>query len=109
MISRVFCILFGLWEIAGYSPKICVNCKFYIKSDLSSYPEYGVCMKYPKDVQQNANYLVTGVKEKPEYMYCSTARGNEKMCGIKGNDYVRVRAKKPKKPKGTINTKSESL
>lgn len=109
MISRVLYFLFGLQTIAGYTPKICVNCKFYIKSDLSSYPEYGVCMKYPKDVQQNANYLVTGVKEKPEYMYCSTARGNAKMCGTKGNDYVRVRAKKPKKPKGTINTKSESL
>jgi hypothetical protein len=109
MLLRIFCILFGIWEIAGYTPKICVNCKYYILTGLPSSPQYGKCQKYPRDIGVNANYLVTGVKETPEYRYCSTVRESEQMCGAKGKDYVRIRAKPKTSPKKSNTAKSKPI
>ncbi len=71
------------------SPKLCINCKFY-KKDFFSGSEFGKCALFPTEKPVD-KYLVNGkIKDRPmDYTYCSTARRNEKMCGLGGKYFVK--------------------
>ena len=82
--------LFSLFcFIETYKPRLCVNCKYFIKPDDILDTGYGKCSKHPKEEDNNMNYLVTGIKNQnqKQYWYCSTARKYDTMCGPDGKDY----------------------
>jgi hypothetical protein len=84
--------------IAGFSlkPKICIDCKHFIPSD-SNYAEFGKCSLSKYEIDKNdEKYLVTGIQVPlvVEYMFCSTMRSNEKLCGKEGKNYVKKYKKK---------------
>ena len=68
-------------------PKFCINCKYFIPSELNN-NEYGKCSMF-KILDQNNNFLITGIKsvKKEDYYYCSTTRDMWHMCGINGRVY----------------------
>jgi len=84
------------WSISFYNstqsikPKFCVNCKFYSSTT-------GYCLKYPKEQDNKADYLVLGkeIEKEKEYYYCTTSRKFEHMCGETGKEYVRKRKNNP--------------
>ena len=63
------------------TPKLCVNCKFFIS--LEGRNEYGRCSLFKK--QGDINYLIPW---KDDFLYCLTARSYEDMCGKEGKKYV---------------------
>lgn len=71
------------------SPKLCINCKFY-KKDFFSGSEFGKCALFPTEKPAD-KYLVNGKINDPpmDYTYCSTARKNDRMCGVEGKYFVR--------------------
>ena len=83
-------ILLGLFlTVSSMKPKLCINCKYYVNtSDLKSNIIYGKCLLSPKNNDNDINFLVSGQKN-IEYNYCSTARGNENICGKDGKLHVR--------------------
>ena len=60
----------------------CVNCIHFKKHWLSS-TTFGRCTLFPIDIENKADYLVSG-KPAKEFKFCSTARIDENMCGTKG-------------------------
>lgn len=75
-------------------PKLCVNCKYFIKPIPYAYfsesdMEYGVCSLFPKSSDNRFKSLVTGISKNKitEYTYCSTARKFNDMCGEEGKKY----------------------
>jgi|APGre2960657505_1045072.scaffolds.fasta_scaffold48235_2 hypothetical protein len=80
-------------------PKICTNCKFFIKDYLSL--EFSKCAFFEKNEPEDEyekkknkiNFLVSGNKKtekiKPtDYFFCSTARDSINMCGIEGIQFI---------------------
>jgi len=69
-------------------PKLCIDCKFFIKDNVFTLNEFGKCALFSK-VKKNDNYLVDGSKQydKMEYSYCSIVRNFEDMCGEEGRLY----------------------
>ena len=67
------------------TPKLCVNCKFFMKNFISG-NEYGKCSFFPKT--ESEIDLVTGVKKDAKYPFCSIVRNNDSMCGKEGKKYV---------------------
>jgi hypothetical protein len=69
-------------------PKLCVDCKFFIKDNFVTPNEFGKCALFPK-VKKNDDYLVDGKKryDKTEYSYCSIMRKYEDSCGEEGRLY----------------------
>lgn len=82
---RVLCIISLFLLVESYEQKFCINCKHFIKQSKYSSPEYGKCLKYPRDIT-DTKYLVTGIKDMSNYFFCTTARGTG-MCGPDGKDY----------------------
>lgn len=62
--------------------KFCINCKHFKPAFLSD-NEFGKCSVFPREKSNKIDYLISG-KPKLEYSYCSTARGDEDMCGPTG-------------------------
>ena len=71
----------GVKEI---KPKLCINCKHFITDDGSG--KFGKCSLFPTRKPSNFYDLVTGV-ERNEYMYCSTTRDQDNLCGKEGKMY----------------------
>lgn len=71
----------------SYRPRLCIHCTHFLTDDSSTHP-YGFCKKYPKKEEDQVRYLVTGVKDPPNYYYCTTVRQQEEWCGIQGKDYL---------------------
>ena len=75
--------------VKSTKPKLCVDCKHFTKDSVSS--KFGKCRLFPRDLEFQKtmynHYLVTGIKynlkEYTDFKYCSTARGDEEMCGEK--------------------------
>jgi len=82
IICSIIIPVFSLNEI---TPKLCVNCKFFMKNVISG-NTYGKCSFFPK-TEMNID-LVTGIKTDSKYHYCSIARDYDDMCGKQGKQYV---------------------
>jgi len=68
-------------------PKLCCNCKFFIKDSLLP-NRLGRCALFPKDQDKyDRDYLVDGIEPKEEYSFCSIAREYKNMCGPDGFFY----------------------
>lgn len=71
-------------------PKLCCDCKFFVK-DFLTMKKFGKCALFPKDQNQgeeeNMDYLVDGIKSKHDLSYCSIARRYKNMCGPEGTFY----------------------
>ena len=63
----------------------CVNCVHFKKHWLSS-TIFGRCDVFPKESENKVDYLISG-KPVKEFNFCSTARMDENMCGLKGKYY----------------------
>lgn len=84
-------------SLSEITPKLCVNCKYFKHSFLGN--KYGKCTLFPKDQDEdNIDFFVTG---KNDFMYCSTARIADDMCGKEGTKYIH----KPNKLKDVLNNK----
>ena len=69
------------------SEKICVNCKYFVKTPLCN-DLYGKCSAFQKNIENNnMNYLVSG-KPKKEYLFCISAREDTSLCGLEGKIYI---------------------
>ena len=62
------------------TPKLCVNCKFYI-SDSFKGTEYGRCSLFKRKGMDNDS-------GKDSFLYCLTARTYEELCGKEGKNYI---------------------
>ena len=79
-------------------PKFCINCKFAI-NDIDKYNllddenlQFIKCSLFKINEELNdSHFLVTGVNHisdsHPDYIYCSTARKFNHMCGKEGKMY----------------------
>ena len=73
-------------------PKICVDCKYFIKKEgfySHDYNRFGKCSLFPHIETRCEDFLVTGIEyeEIIDYKYCSTARTTDYMCGEEGKRY----------------------
>ena len=88
--KNIFFIIFSsiLSMQNAVKPKLCIDCKFFIKDNFFIPNEFGKCALFFK-VKKNDNYLVDGSKkyEKTEYSYCSIVRKYEERCGEEGRLY----------------------
>ena len=82
MKNRVVAALLAARSLKEITPKLCVNCKFFIS--LEGRNEYGRCSLFKKQ-GMDIDYLVPG---KDDFLYCLTARSYEDMCGKEGKKYV---------------------
>jgi hypothetical protein len=82
IISYFILPVFSLKKI---TPKVCINCKFFINS-ITSDNAHGKCSLFPREEENNVNFLVTGIKEE-DYNYCCIARRFDDMCGEEGKKY----------------------
>ena len=87
--------------LAAPRAKYCKTCKYFIQDNdfvFRKGDEFGKCLKFPKmnpDEQAKevkTRYLVTGKKHhvSNDYLYCSTARAFEDMCGENGKYYKNI-------------------
>jgi hypothetical protein len=74
-----------LFILSANAEKFCVNCKHF-KPAIISHPVFAKCKLFPKELDNNSDFLVLG-NPKKEYNYCSIARQNENMCGTDGKCY----------------------
>jgi hypothetical protein len=68
--------------------KFCINCKHVVKSN--SDPKYSKCSQFPL---RDSTFLVTGNKTNSDFLYCSTVRGQNDMCGENTTKYLKKRVK----------------
>ena len=86
---------------------ICINCRYYINNDID---KFGKCLLFKVHEHEDlfekrremTDFLVTGREKKkinqaPRYVFCSTARDNEYMCGKEGKKYEDKRLQNYKK------------
>ena len=77
-----------LFFVTIYSEKICINCKYFVKASFCNNDIYGKCSAFQKNIENNnMNYLVSG-KPKKEYLFCISAREDDKLCGLDGKMYI---------------------
>ena len=82
--ALIVSILIPVLSLNEITPKLCVNCKFFM-SNLLSGNSYGKCSLFPKtEIDLD---LVTGIKKYPKYQFCSIARDYDDMCGKEGKKY----------------------
>ena len=87
---------FSFYFVKSYKPKFCVNCKYFIQDhSLSKMVKYGRCTKFPKENQNEMEYLITGEKNKAvdSFHYCTTVRDCDDKCGKEGKYYRRKSVK----------------
>ena len=73
------CSITTVRSLKEITPKLCVNCKFFIS--LEGRNEYGRCSLFKKQGMD----IDSG---KDDFLYCLTARSYEDMCGKEGKKYV---------------------
>ena len=76
------CSIMTVRSLKEITPKLCVNCKFFIS--LEGRNEYGRCSLFKKQ-GMDVDYLIPW---KDDFLYCLTARSYEDMCGKEGKKYV---------------------
>ena len=83
----IFYIILLVCNCYTAKPKLCINCKNFIKHNIGD--EYGKC-KAAYYVENNNNFLITGINYDIEiqYHYCSTARSSNFLCGENGKKYI---------------------
>jgi hypothetical protein len=74
-------------------PKLCVNCKYFIKGNFFSGNKFGKCslLPIPTPEKINIDFLVDGFgsleDKKKDYYFCSTSRKFDDLCGKEGKLY----------------------
>ena len=78
---------FSIMERQPIEPKLCKNCKFFVKENFFTSNQYGRCSAFV--YEQQDNFLVDGIHKKKitNYFYCSTARNFDNMCGVEGKKF----------------------
>jgi hypothetical protein len=79
-------------KVKKNQPKFCVNCKYFMPSDTDN--QYGKCSMFPTfpTGTSNPKFLVTGTPVVTDsYYYCTTARGNNNLCGELAKKYKKIR------------------
>ena len=79
-------ILLPVFSLNEFSPKICINCKFF-KNSVMIDNKFGKCSLYPT-TERDDDFFVTGIDKNVDYYYCSTVRNNDDMCGKEGKRYI---------------------
>jgi hypothetical protein len=83
----IYPIILSPFLASSITPKLCIDCKFYKKENFFTSSEFGKCVLFPKE-NDNDYFLVNGVNNnKTEYHYCSTSRQVERMCAKQGKFY----------------------
>ncbi len=84
-------VLFLIQWIVSDAIQPCVQCKFF-KNDFWTLPRFGKCTLYPKPMEEDPNYFVTGRKmtQKIDYTFCVVARTFDSMCGEDGKYYQKI-------------------
>lgn len=86
----VYVLIFCLFNITNGiiitkinpKPRFCVDCIYFIKDDKDiKYSKCSLFARYEED------YLVSGVFNPENYLYCSTARSYGGKCGIEAKMY----------------------
>ena len=79
-------LILQIFSLKGLKPKICIDCKYFLPNGNRI---YGKCSFFPIIKENKIDYLVTGepTEDELEYMYCSTARDFDDMCGEEGKMY----------------------
>ena len=74
-------------SIIPIKPKLCVNCKFFMKESFFTPDAYSKCVKF--SFIDHDDFFVNGIKrpETKQYYYCSTARNFDHMCGNEGKKF----------------------
>ena len=72
-------------------PKLCVNCKFFIRPTNGLKDEFGTCGKLPFE---NTRFLVDGIVREDDFYSCSTARTWESLCGKNAKEYKKKYTRK---------------
>lgn len=84
----LFAIIFVNTGYSLHREKLCVNCQYFsINKNTNTENIFGKCLAFPRIEENEINYLITGNKEKRDFLYCSTARNDFEMCGKEGNKY----------------------
>ena len=79
-------IILSPFSAIEIKPKLCIDCKFFIKDSFTS-NKYGKCSLFIEE-EENDSFLVNGIDNNNiKYQYCSIARKYEDMCGKKGKFY----------------------
>ncbi len=77
-------ILFTLISSVQTQPKLCINCKYFLRENFNS--KFSKCSFFLKK-EGKINFLVNGIINKDEYFFCSTVRDTDNMCGEEGKFY----------------------
>ena len=72
-------------------PKLCVNCKFFIRPTNGLKDEFGRCSKFPFE---NTKFLVDGIVREDDFYSCSTARSIDRICGKNAKEYKKKYTRK---------------
>ena len=75
------------------TPKLCINCKYFISDNQTN--KYGKCSLFPNEYDKTT-FLVNGVSEL-NYLYCSSVRYQNDMCGQNAKFYKKKYKKREKK------------
>jgi len=82
-----------IFSINKTTPKLCINCEFFIDSCISD-KKYGKCSLFPeKERDIDYDYFVTGIEKNKNFKYCSIARKYDYMCGKEGKKYINKKNK----------------
>ena len=93
IIVVIFSIIIPVFSLNEITPKLCVNCKFFMNNFLDD-NKFGKCSLFQKtEMDIDINYFVTGIKKKSDLQFCSIARNYDSMCGKEGKKYVNKRDK----------------
>ena len=93
IIVVIFSIILPVFSLNEITPKLCVNCKFFMNNFLDD-NKFGKCSLFQKtEMDIDINYFVTGIKKKSDLQFCSIARNYDSMCGKEGKKYANKRDK----------------
>ena len=73
-----------LCTTAQRTPKLCIQCKFYMKP-LFTRNEFGKCSLFVLKKDIDTDFIITN--NNTEYNYCSIVRKYDYMCGEEGKFY----------------------
>ena len=90
--ALVSLLLLPILSLKEMKPKLCINCKHFITDDRTG--KFGKCSLFPTRKPSDLYDLVTGVERNTEYMYCSTTRDRDNLCGKEGKMYTKKYTKR---------------
>lgn len=93
--SIICSIILPVLSLNGLKPKICSNCKYFIKNNITTKDKFAKCSLFPK-IDNDNYFLVTGIAEDivTDYYYCTTIRNDYSKCGEEGKMHIRKYNKK---------------